>query len=442
MIMRSRIIIISCILFSFIGFSQDKLSTLTFPTSPAASATGIQPAEILRPKSYQALETALYSNFFDGSEGVVIPKDFALEFTPFWSADHGLSLSEYLFPTFGQQFIRNSSFSIASTQSFTLGDSSKISGIGFGYRVSFFGNNKDDKIKIHEMENDMHKQQSFYSKIVSQLETDPEISPFDPTVFKRKIQSIIMDLLFSEQIYNRESQEEKKEANSLIDQILREIDKIKFNPENLDAYKDEIYLLIDGKLMAQAHFDEFKEYLKSRHGFALDIAYSAFLSFPSGNFQFSYIPHQYFWLSPNYQLKNKLDFLNFSGVLRYSNYNLNFYDAYFQNHSVFSNNLDYGFGLSANFKLFNVQFELIGRNGFGFIKSGIDIDGEDLYKWKSSSDVQYLATFNYNINQSLVMTYTIGNRFDPIRNPESTFVSTLSLNFGFGAPDSKDITLD
>lgn len=54
---------------------------------------------------------------------------------------------------------------------------------------------------------------------------------------------------------------------------------------------------------------------------------------------------------------------------------------------MFSNNLDYGIGLSVNYKKFSLQFELIGKESFGFVKSGVDIDGEELYKWKNRSDV-------------------------------------------------------
>ena len=43
--------------------AQEQLNKLKAPSSPAASILGLQPTEILEPKSYEALETAIYSNF-------------------------------------------------------------------------------------------------------------------------------------------------------------------------------------------------------------------------------------------------------------------------------------------------------------------------------------------------------------------------------------------
>ena len=62
--------------------AQEKLSTITAPTSPASYMLGAQPSSVLSPKSFQALETALFSNFSNGEGQTVIPNDFALGFTP------------------------------------------------------------------------------------------------------------------------------------------------------------------------------------------------------------------------------------------------------------------------------------------------------------------------------------------------------------------------
>jgi hypothetical protein len=427
------------IFISVFSYSQDKLSNLSIPTSPASSTLGIQPTQILKPKSYQALETALYSNFYSESEGIVLPKDFSLEFTPFWANNHGISLAEYLYPDFKEQFIRNSSFSLASTQNFLLEDSSKINGLGFGYRTSFFFNNKLDKSRILLFQDSIKKVQTFYSKIVSELE-DISISSkdFNMEDYFIKMKSVILDLIFELKIF---SVSEIDEAKKFVNQIIDEAKALPFDSENIESFVENTYLIIDGHLKSQKYYDHFKSYLKKRHGFSVDVAYASFLAFPTNNFEFSYLPHHYFWITPTFSFKNKLDFLDFSGVLRYEKHNSKFYDAYFPSTQLFSNNLNYGFGLSTTFTKFSFQFELIGRNSFGFVLSGVDTDGENLYKWKSKSDVQYVGTFNYNINEGIVLTYSIGNRFDPIRNPESTFVSTLSINFGFGGPDKHDLIL-
>jgi hypothetical protein len=439
------IILISVItVFGTFCFSQEKLSELTIPTSPAASAVGIQPNQILNPKSFQALETALYSNFFDASNNVIIPKDFALEFTPFWANDHGMSLKSYLFPTFGDQFKRNSSFSIASTQNFMLGDSTKMSGIGYGYRTSFFIPGQNDKNRIAELNTKIERDDELYIEIIQSIDTlYMNQNPQDFDSLMMTIRSIIENVLF-EKVFDKKKTKENFEVIEVLNDLMVSIKELPFDNQNPDEFYDKLYILIANKLNLNIGFEELKSYITKRQGFSLDIAYAGFIGFPTGDFEFSYLPHNYFWLTPTYNFKNRIDSVNisFSGVVRFEKYNLDFYNSYFPNNSVFSNNINYGLGISAIYKKFSLQLELIGRESFGFIKSGIDTDGEELFKWKNRSDIQYIGTFNYNINESIVLTYSIGNRFDPIRNPESTFISTLSINFGFGGPDEDDIIRD
>ena len=151
------------LVFCSISNAQEKLNKLQAPTSPAASILGMQPSAVLSPKSYQALETALYSSFVGENGTAVIPNDFALEFTPYWTKNHSLSLDEYLYPKkLTDQFIRNSSLSIASTQNFQLGDSTATNGLGFGYRTTFYIGNKKDREKIEKYISDLKSNTSYH----------------------------------------------------------------------------------------------------------------------------------------------------------------------------------------------------------------------------------------------------------------------------------------
>ncbi|MDX1640762.1 MAG: hypothetical protein R3220_03635, partial [Balneolaceae bacterium] len=129
--------------------AQEKLSDITAPSSPASALLDVQSQTVLTPKSYRALETALYSNFLNSTGEGVIPNDLALEFTPYWTKDRSLSVQEYLYPknVWRGQIVRNSSFSMATTQNFSLGDSSVTSAIALGYRTTLnFGNKQDREI--------------------------------------------------------------------------------------------------------------------------------------------------------------------------------------------------------------------------------------------------------------------------------------------------------
>ena len=156
--MKKKLIVAS-IFYCILGFSQEKLNTLTTPTSPAASILGMQPSAQLKPKSYRALETALYSNFTDSNGNSIIPNDFGLEFMPYWAVNRGISLNDYLYPKTGMmQLVRNSSFSIATTQKFILQDSTETKSIALGYRTSLFFGNKEDQTTIEGYLTELEKQ--------------------------------------------------------------------------------------------------------------------------------------------------------------------------------------------------------------------------------------------------------------------------------------------
>ena len=67
-------------------------------------------------------------------------------------------------------------------------------------------------------------------------------------------------------------------------------------------------------------------------------------------------------------------------------------------------------------------------------QAGTDTHGNKLFRKDQKSDIQYIGSFNYNIADQIVLTYSFGNRFEPVLNPNNTLVSMLSLNFGFGTP--------
>jgi len=69
----------------------DKLKT---PSSPAFTLLGVSPSEIQRPSTPKAVAMAL-GQFVSGTS-LVVPKNFALEVTPFWLAHHpDLTLEDY-----------------------------------------------------------------------------------------------------------------------------------------------------------------------------------------------------------------------------------------------------------------------------------------------------------------------------------------------------------
>ena len=416
-------------------FGQENLTPLQAPTSPAASVLGMQPNAVLTPKSYDALETALYSNILDNQGGPAIPSDFALEFSPYWAKDRRLSLEEYLFPKkFSDKLIRNSSFSVASTKNFNLGDSTPSHGIAFGYRCSFFIGSKNDADTISFYRKQLYQNQTIKALIGGKIESEVFVENAED--FLKATKPIVLKALIESGKYLNASDAKIKteEIFAAANSVLAQLD---FAKE--DEFKDAFYLLLDEYLQAETMFNAFKSYVRERQGLRIDLAYANFLNFPTNNFSYSAVPKQTFWITPSYRLKGKLNFVKAMGVLRYEWYNRDYYRVYFPQSAIYQNNIDYGVAISAVAKRFSFNFEIVGRSSNSEEIAGFDDNGNQLYRKIKKTDTQYMGTFNFNLTDQIVISYSLGNRFEPIANPLNTLVSLISLNFGFGAPSAKDV---
>ena len=434
--MKNLLIIILILIFPLLIFGQEKLNKLSAPTSPASSILGLEPSSVLSPKSYQALETALYANFLNSDGNAVIPNDFALEFTPYWTKNHGLSFEEYLYPKNNLSLIaRNSSISLASTQNFQLGDSTASNGLAFGYRTTLYLGNKNDRQRIEGLKKILNNNQQIITKLLKEsYELTEQANINNKEDFFENIKKVVINL-----IYEYGEFKDEKDAEELITRIYSKLDSLpnfdKSAPDNfIDAFRE----LIDIELKSLYTFENFESYIKERQGFSLDIAYAWLISFPTNNFEFSFIPHQSIWLTPSYRFKDNWSFLKIMGVIRYEWYSLDYYKEYFPETVIYENNIDYGIAVSGEFKKFSIRFETVGRISNSEIPAGTDNDGNELFRKEQNTDFQYIGSFSYNLSEQIALTYSLGNRFEPIINPNNTLVSLLTLNLGFGSPTKEE----
>lgn len=434
--MKRKILLTLISILPLLTIAQEKLNKLQAPTSPASSILGLQPSAVLSPKSYQALETALYSNFMNNSGNTFIPNDFALEFTPYWTKNHGLSLQEYLYPNGFDQFVRNSSFSTASTQNFLLGDSTATNSIAFGYRTTFYIGNKTDRETVENFTSNLLTNMKISAKVTSEalsLIINNKISN------QEELMGMIRNTIL--QCLNESGKFDNQEAAVELTNII--IEESAFIPPleiaQPQPFVDSLNAIIDKKLKAEATYNNFKEYIGKRYGLSIDIAYAGFLNFPTNSFESSYLPRQSFWITPTYNFRDKWSFLKVMAVIRYEWYNSGYYKEYFIDSKIFENNIDYGLSVAAEFKKFSLNFEMVGRYSNSEIPAGTDAEGNELYRKDQKSDFQYIGSFSYNLTDQIILSYSIGNRFEPIQNPNNTLVSVLSLNLGFGAPTKSDL---
>lgn len=430
---RCRIVLLVLLITPIVLSAQEQLNKLKAPTSPAAGILGIQPNVVLKPKSYQALETALFSNFVNSENNTIIPNDFSLEFTPYWTENHSLSVIDYLYPAnIGHQFWRNLSASIASTQNYMLADSTETNSISFGARTTFYIGNKVLREKANEKINQIRNGFQANNKILStavQLIEDKKVETLQD--FMTQMEPIILEAIYDDNLVENAGKSTK--------QIIEKVSKLHLDTSNTENFINEFEAVISKVLTTDDVISNLKDEIENRYGFSLDVAYATFVNFPTGVFEFSYVPKQAFWLTPAYNFRDDLKFLKTQIVLRYEWYNLGYYKRYFNNIDLYENNFDYGLAIAGEFKKFTINIELVGRESQSEISAGTDAEGHELYRKSEGSDFQCLGSFNYNLSDQIVLSYTLGNKFEPILNPSATLVSLLALNFGFGSPTTDDI---
>ncbi len=85
---------------------------------------------------------------------------------------------------------------------------------------------------------------------------------------------------------------------------------------------------------------------------------------------------------------------------------------------------------------------MVGRNSETEIPAGTDSEGNELFRRDKTSDLQYLGSFNYNLSDQIILSYSLGKSFEPMLNTDNTLISLISLNFGFGTPSEKTLDLN
>lgn len=418
----------------FIAYPQE-LTSLNAPSSPAASIIGLQPNAVLSPKTYKALEAALYSNFTHNNS-LVIPNDFALEFTPYWTKNHGLSLRDYLFPKMiSEQIKRTSSFSVASSNNFVLGDSSVTSVVGWGYRTTLHFPCKSDVQKVNSFSSKLYNVSIIIAGIGSRANafaTDKSIK--NRIDYKEKIRPIVVDTILKYLGHKGFSK-----ATEITNRIFKNYSSLPlYDPSNpyefIDAFMELVEIELSQASPELDHakiFNEFEDYIKKREGLLIDFAYAGYVNFPTNTFSISTLPQHSIWITPTYQFKDSASFLKVMGVFRYQFYDVDYYKRYFPASKVYQNNVDYGLAIALEYNKFSLQLEAVGRRSDTEIPSGIFINGKELYSKDKKSDFQCIGTFNYKLTDNFTLSYSLGDRFEPILNPGSTLVSLLSLNIGF-----------
>jgi len=147
--MKSKLLLL-LLCFYFAGLKAQTDSTVTFdqlqvPSSPAFTILGISPNNIERPKNPTDFAFSL-GNATSGF--TAIPKDYAVEFAPFWIfGKKKATFREFISNTPKNNMAQTFTVSIATTTAKTQIDSSQIRKAGVGLKLSVFRGQPRDEFK-------------------------------------------------------------------------------------------------------------------------------------------------------------------------------------------------------------------------------------------------------------------------------------------------------
>lgn len=438
--MKARIFLTIIILITYTGtFGQVNLDKVKAPSSPGATVIGIQPTTILTPKSYEALEANLFSNYVSDAGELLIPNNVGLEFTPYWMKEHKMTATEYLFPNPWQSLVRNLSVSIASTQSFMLGDSLNSNAMGMGLRTSmYFPGRKNIKTAEHFLDS------LILSGRIKNIVTAyaAELLWVYPDSIHSKDEFIY---LLVKMLKKQNGELEIFKTQEICDKTLAGLSEElrnklpEYSPQTQEMFLEVLNTVLDAFLNRASRLEKIENFRDFRPGLSIDLAAALALNFPTNRFDYSMVPQNSLWLTLSYRFREGWSFLSVLGVLKYNCYDHNFYEKYFAGQKFFDHNIDYGIGLNFNYRNFSARIEAVGRQSKSIIEQSTSPSGITTTRSTSESDFQYIANISYHISDGMIITYSIGNRFEPVLTYNGTLVNTLSLNFGFGGPKDDDI---
>jgi hypothetical protein len=433
-----QIILLSC----YFGFIQAQnkeeisLTDLQAPTSPAFTILGVQPNEISKPYSSNALVSTMYSSFVDNNN-LIIPKNLALEFSPYWiNPHHKLFFDEYINPAWWQSVKQNSSISLATTQIKSKLDTSVInSKMGIGFRTMIFNGKLEGNNEFYTL----FKANSVLLKILQKNATLLRIiiMPIEANnIDSLRIKYIIEFDKASKSLKDEDEKESLIHFNETIVLPFLKDNRAQSKSE-VEQVKNDLIKKLDDELQnnLSEKANNIQKYSTNnkRTGFFLEFAFSILVDFPTNNIDYSKLPKWGIWITPSYRYYCKNQYIDVLGVARYlrNSTTLNI-------DSLYTDNIDLGVGLKYENGKYSINGELIGRYQNRTL-SKEKIGDVTITKSKSYSDLHYALNINYKISENVIMSYSFGRNFQKNTEFNSSLISMLSLSFGFGGATNKSI---
>lgn len=435
-----RLLFIGALLSAYSVFAQDslKIDELRPPSSPGFSILGIQPTDISRPKSWREVETNVSSSFFQDNK-LIIPKNFAMEFNPFFTI--GTEKSKYD-PAYiyrddqhdvGKVMKYNTAISIATGEFKTFGDTSLMNPrMGIGVRTQFVDFKTTDEAKaayeqllfdqrnilmitflLNERKENQPNEIVNETNIIATLKADIRATA--------KTQTVDTANCFAILDYLESKITEVKLADNLVESrnnYFAAVEKV-----IVDYTDDNKYQLPRAKVEAG---------LDNRYGWCIEGAAAFMLDFPTNDIAFSKVPKIGFWGTYTYRSENQ--HWEIAGLSRFITSKFDTLARY--------NNFDFGLrGMLANEK-WSINAEYVQRFQFRLVEDKPVTGGENEATFRYSLDYKLAFTVNYKITDDIIVNYTFGNNLyinTELENTAQTINSNVGLVYAFGGPRVKDV---
>ncbi|MBL0340846.1 MAG: hypothetical protein IPP71_07935 [Bacteroidetes bacterium] len=368
---------------------------------PCFSILGVQPNDVARPKTFEALEANLFSSF-SGENNSILPNNYALEFSPYWLMSHPKLQYKQLQPSFGQTVLQNASISVATNQYKNSEDTALIfSKMGFGFRTMLVEGKTDSKVQ--ELVLDQLQQRVVLSQVVLQmLSENTQLTDLNE----------IRDAIEKEFIAAGLSEEQAGNDANEIYQVMKQSNSNDNKSASMEESRKLIektsdFLIADPSVSSRIKnaAKNLQEANLDKKGFMVELAGAFVLDFPENNTNYSKVTKYGIWLTPGYRFKDVSgksgNIIELLGVIRY-----------LRNEAVtdFSDNFDLGLRAVIGIKKLSFSGEIIHRNQSVLLSSTTQ-DNIVTKTTKTLSDTRYDFNIEYKLSDKLVLSYTFGQNF-------------------------------
>ncbi len=408
--------------------AQDlRVDDLHAVSSPATTILGVQPAEIARPKSYKALETALLTNFSSGNTWQ-LPVNYALEVTPYWFRPRDISVQQLMTPTTGASLKQSFSISLATGRRTSLLDSTRtIQQMGFGLRATLFPGQLTDAFNTDLAA--LTNRLAIIAPARFILEAGRNRTFADGNALRAYLDKefgvVINDFISNKAFIRDFSQLQIDVVESVL------LGRFATNNAQCQLLLGQMILKLSDyektfKLAQLAKNVERHYYF--RKGFRMDVAAASSVEFPTNNFDYSTLGKYGVWATPGGSwIWNNVN-LEVIGLVRYMS-NQIVTDP--------TRNWDIGSRVAANWRRLSLSAEYIHRFQTTTLQRVTLPSGQVDRLLRSDQDYRLALGVEYHLSDRFVLAYALGRNFSLNTEFKGNLISILSFNAGLSGPTVK-----